>query len=397
MRIAQINSVFGQGSTGKLSAQIAAEIRRTGGQPHTWFGRGQPGDDPDTSYIGNRAEVLAQVAETRLLDRHGLGSVASTRQLLAGLDRFRPDLVQVHNLHGYYVNYPALVRYLRRRAVPTVWTLHDAWALAGHCTHSYRIGCTRWESSCHDCPQLAEYPTSWGVDRSRANHDLKRELLSGWPGLHLVTPSRWLASLIPRSLLAGTPVDVIANDPNLSVFRPTTSTWRADHGFDGHYVILAVASVWENRKGLFHLRDFEPLLRPDERLVVVGKLLDPDELPPSALHLERTADAVELAAIYSAADVYVNPTLEDTYPTTNLEAMACGTPCITFPSAGSPETIERGWGVVTDEKTPAALRRAIDGVRSGHPPVRLDTPARSMAQRYVGLYESLLGRPLGEA
>lgn len=339
--------------------------------------------------------MAGHVAFSRLFDAHARGSLSTTRSLVDLLLEARPDVVHMHNIHGYYVNQSILFRALRENQISTVWTLHDAWAFTGHCAYFDFVGCDRWTHGCGRCPQTRSYPTSWLLDASHANFVRKEGLVSGWDDLVVVTPSRWLQELTSRSMLRDARLRVIPNDPDWTSFAPVESQWRQTSGARDRYVILGVANVWETRKGLVHLVDLASKLRDDEVVVIVGRLPSGYELPDGCIHVEHTKSAEELAAIYTAADLYVNPTMEDNYPTTNLEAMACGTPVITFDTGGAPETLERGVGVVASERSSEGIRSAIDDWRDqGRARDGVNSVLRpsngDMVSRYLALYEELV-------
>lgn len=399
MRIVQINSVYGRGSTGRIAADIHQELRREGHESWVAYGR-YSAEAEGVRRFGTNAEFLTHVAATLTLDDHGLWSKRATREMGAWLEELAPDVVHLHNLHGFYANHPLLFETLRRLDRPVVWTLHDCWTFTGHCAYFTAVGCEKWRTGCGRCPQKTAYPPSLLLDRSARNFRIKRETYGDLPGLTLVTPSAWLGDLAGESFLSSARRRVIPNDPLWSVFSPTASDWRTRHQLEDRFVVLAVANIWEERKGLAYLLELLPMLRADEKLVVVGRLPRGHRLPPEIMHVPATRDAGELAALYSAADVFVNPTLEDNYPTTNLEAAACGTVPVTFDTGGSGESALRGGGRVVAENTAAGLRRTIDALRDeGLQPLAPGTtrPARlapdgpGMVAQYLDLYRERSG------
>lgn len=393
MKIVQVNTVYGAGSTGRIVADLHRASLAVGHDSYVAFGRGSVEPSPRLHRVGGAVSTAVHGLQTRLLDRHGLASTGPTLDLVRWLADLRPDVVHLHNLHGYYLDYRTLLAGLRRDAVPTVWTLHDCWAYTGHCAYYDFVGCDRWRAGCGSCPQLREYPASLLRDRSRRNHRDKVDAVDG-QDVVVVTPSRWLAEEVSGSLLAPFARRVVPNDPDTTVFRPRGRAWRRTAGLrEEDFVALAVAAEWIPRKGLQHLVRLAGLLRPDERLVVVGDLpAGAERLPSHVLHVPRTESVDQLAEVYSASDVFLNPTLEDNYPTTNLEALACGTPLITFPTGGSPEALERGPGLVTLDRTAEALREALDRWRdrpspglTGSQPL-LRPVGRGMIAQYLDLY-----------
>lgn len=398
MRVLQVNSVYGRGSTGRIVEEIGASLNANGHDGFVAYGRGNAPTGNGFIRVGNGRDVLQHGVRSRVLDQHGLGSVNPTEALVQRIKEVGFDVIHLHNIHGYYLNYEVLFEYTKSAAIPLIWTLHDCWPFTGHCAFFTYVECDKWRSHCHNCPQKAAYPTSIARDNSYENFERKRDAFAGQDNLTVVTPSHWLANLASASTLAEYPTRVIPNDPNLDAFKPVQSKWKRKMGLEGMYVILGVANYWEHRKGLHFLENLAPELRPDEVVVIVGNVPRGTKLPERFLHIRATEDIAELAAIYTASDVYVNPTLEDNYPTTNLEAMACGTPAITFDTGGSGETISRGHGRVLTEKTSAALRAAIDDLRAT--PLASSSMAEkhtllrpsdvTMSQQYLKLYEEVL-------
>lgn len=395
MRVLQINVVGASGSTGRIVRAIQSALETRGHEGKIACGRAVPAD---ALAIGSRFGVFRHVALTRLSDRQGFGSRRATRAFLRRVEAFRPDLLHLHNLHGYYLHVGELFRWLKSTGIPAVWTLHDCWAFTGHCAYFDYAACSRWRKGCHDCPQRRAYPASLLADRSAANWRDKRELFTGGR-ITLAAPSRWLAELVGESFLGGYPCRVLPNGVDLSLFRPCgerDSVRRRLGVPTGGRLYLAAANVWEPRKGLSFLKQSLPLLEEGEQLAVVGAA--PRELSAPAVCLPRADRAEELAALYSAADVFLNPTLEDNLPTVNLEALACGTPVAAFASGGCPETVDEQTGRVCVRGDTNALLAAARELAAGGEAVRRACVERArrlydaekQAAAYVELYEELL-------
>ena len=344
MKVLIVNSVCGVGSTGRICLSLARGFDAAGDTVRIAYGRG-PVPESAQKYavrIGNRLDFGWHLLMTRLFDGQGLGSARATRRFLARAEEWKPDLLWLHNLHGYYVNYELLFAWIKRHPETEVrCTLHDCWAFTGHCPYFTAAGCRKWETACDKCPQKKLYPASLLFDRSRKNYARKKAAFTGVENMTLITPSRWLAGLVQKSFLKDYPVEVQHNTIDTDVFRPTESRFRQEHGLEGKRIVLGVSNAWqEPRKGLKDMLALPALLGDGYAVVIVGL---PDELrkslPAGVIGLGRTSDAKELAAIYTAADVFVNPTYEDNYPTTNLEAQACGTPAVTYDTGGSPESV----------------------------------------------------------
>jgi glycosyltransferase involved in cell wall biosynthesis len=364
MSILQINSVCGIGSTGRIVTDLHKILVLHGHQSTVAFGRDKANNCKQTIRIGNDIDNYLHVARTRLFDTHGFGSATATKALISKIRELNPDVIHLHNLHGYYLHIGLLFEYLKRAHKPVIWTLHDCWAFTGHCAYFDFARCTRWKSGCNDCPLKSEYPKSLLFNRSRWNFQQKKTVFSGVQRLTIVTPSKWLATLVKESFLQEYPVVLINNGIDLNVFKPTPSDFRRRHKLQDQFLFLGVASVWDERKGYRYFVDLVEQLRPDEKLVLVGvSERQIRQLPTGIIGVAKTNSTKELAEIYSAADLFVNPTLEDNFPTTNLEALACGTPVVTFDSGGSPECLDAGCGLVVERGDLPGLVAAMAAVR----------------------------------
>jgi len=362
------------------------------------FGRDRAVNCNRTIRIGSDIDTYLHAARTRIFDTHGFGSARATRAFIAKIRTLNPDVIHLHNLHGYYLHIGLLFEYLRQANKRVIWTLHDCWGFTGHCAYFDFIACNRWRTECHHCPSKAEYPRSIFLDRSQRNYRQKKELFTGSGDLTIVTPSGWLAKLVKESFLQVYPAVLINNGIDLNLFKPAPSDFRRRHKLQDQFVLLGVAAGWDERKGYSYFMDLARQLRPDEKIVLVGLGKQQiKELPPGIIGIPRTNSVKELAEVYSAADVFLNPTLDDNFPTTNLEALACGTPVVTFNTGGSPECLADGCGLVVEQGDFAGLVSAIALVRKigkehysakcrKHAQARFDKNNR--LAEYLGLYKN---------
>ena len=343
MRILFINVQCGRGSHGKIAATQAEKFEQQGHEVKIAYSRDPDMPEKYKKYavrIGSTADIYVHALMTRLTDRCGFFSRGATRRFLAWADEYNPDLLWLHNIHGYYINIELLFSWIKSRTnMKVMWTLHDCWAFTGHCAHFTFAGCEKWRTHCKHCPQKSTYPASF-VDNSFRNYEDKRRIFTGVKDMTLITPSQWLANLVSQSFLSEYSCEVRHNEIDTDVFRPMSSDFRERYGLVGKKIVLGVANRWKPRKGI---RDFVRLaeLLPPEKFQIVLVGLKHDKLPENIIHIDRTSNQQELVKIYSAADVFFNPTYEDNYPTVNLEAEACGTPVITYDTGGAPETIQR--------------------------------------------------------
>ena len=363
MNILQINSVCGIGSTGRIATDLHAILLSQEHQSTVAFGRYMAKNCNHTIRIGSRLDNYVHVIQTRLFDKHGLASAGATKNFIAKIKELNPDVIHLHNLHGYYLHIGLLFEYLKQANKPVIWTLHDCWAFTGHCAYFDFVGCERWKTECYDCPLKMEYPKSF-TDNSQSNYKVKKDVFLGVEDLKLVTPSKWLAGLVKQSFLQDYPLVVINNGIDLSVFRPTPSPFRTNYKLEDKFIVLGVASDFSERKGYGYFLELSKQLKQDEKLVLVGlSEKQITSLPTGVIGITKTNNTQELAEIYSAADVFINPTLEDNFPTTNLEALACGTPVVTFDSGGSPECLDASSGLVVERGDLRELVTAIATIR----------------------------------
>lgn len=344
MKVLLINSVCGIGSTGRICVNIAQDLENNGHIVKIAYGRNSHVPEEYRKYavrIGSDMEVRLHGIKSRLLDAHGLGSVNATKEFLKWADSFKPDLLWLHNIHGYYINYELLFDWIKLHPELEVkWTLHDCWAFTGHCSYFTAVNCNRWKSCCSNCPQKNQYPASILIDNSKKNYFRKMAAFTGVKRMTLITPSQWLADLVAQSYLKEYSVEVHHNTIDKSIFKPTQGDFRKRYNLERKYIVLGVANIWEKRKGLEDFVRLQSLLGDRYRIVLVGlndKQLS--NLPDSIIGIKRTNSQEELAEIYTTADVFVNPTYEDNYPTVNLEAQACGTAAITYNTGGSSENV----------------------------------------------------------
>lgn len=391
MKVLYINAVCGTGSTGRIVTDLAAQLHRQGDTARVFFGVGQARNIPegDAVKINTPLGYYTHNALSRLTDHTGLYSIAQTRRLIREIEAFDPDIVHIHNLHGYYVNYELLLDYLAKTGKPIVMTLHDCWTFTGHCTHFDRIGCTQWQTRCEACPQLRRYPVCYTLGDTARNFDRKKAAFTAPENLHIVTPSRWLAGLAKSSFLGKHPIHVIPNGIDTAVFHPTA-------GADlprGKPIVLAVANVWEENKGLSDMMALAGLLGDGYQVVLAGMTPKQKQaLPPNITGICRTENPRQLAKVYSAADVFVNPTYEETFSMVNLEAQACGTPVLCYASGGAPETILPGMGRTVPRGDVHALAAAIQEGLPVPDSIPWETLDRSHTYRaYLALYRTLAG------
>lgn len=398
MRILQVNVVCGIGSTGRIATDIHAELLANGHESMIAFGRNDAKNCDNAYKIGLMKNILADVVMTRLFDRHGAAGKQATLDFCRVIDQYRPDIVHLHNIHGYYLHIETLMKHLKTMNVPLVWTLHDCWSFTGHCAYFDSPKCDKWLSGCGNCPRKGDYPQSWLMDRSRKNLVEKKEWFSNFDSLTFITPSHWLKNLVQRSYLKDYPVHVVPNGIDLDAFKPTSSTLRDKLNLRGKRVYLSVAMVWDARKGLRDLIDCARELREDETLILIG-VSDKQikQLPKNILGVKRTSSVQELAEYYSMADATLVPSYEDNYPTVVLESLACHTRVVAYRTGGIPEMGEEPYVSLVEKGDREGLLREARAVKSFDwtmDAMKMDKV--SAAQTMLAIYRSLLPEGQGK-
>lgn len=361
MKVLQINSVCGIGSTGRIATDIHQMLVEQGHESSIAYGRGLSMNCDNPIKIGTKCDNYVHVALTRVADKHGFGSKEATVEFIKKIENINPDIIHLHNIHGYYINIKILFDYLRLANKPVVWTLHDCWAITGHCSHFDYIGCEKWKTGCYNCPQKKSYPKSELIDNSKINYNSKQSIFNGINNLTIVTPSEWLAGLIKESYLKDYPIKIINTGVDIDVFKPTPSDFRKKYDVENKFVILGVASDWVEKKGFYHYIDLSKKLEDDKVIILVGVTeKQKRQLPHNIIGITKTNNINELAEIYTAANVFVNLTLEDNFPTVNIEAMACGTPVITYNTGGSIECITSENGLIVERGNWLAILKIVN-------------------------------------
>lgn len=354
----QINITANWGSTGKIAEQIGLCAIAHGWKSYIAYGRWCNPSKSHLIKVGNKLDTYMHYGEQRIRDNEGLCSRRATKRLIRRICEINPDVVQLHNIHDHYLNYRLLFEYLNKTDIKVVWTLHDCWAFTGHCFHFVTKNCDRWKTGCFECPLKNEYPKTF-YDRSKEHWLLKKELFTRCKNLFIVPVSDWMANFVKESFLKGKRIHVIKNGVDLNIFKPTTSLNLSK--LYCKFKILAVSSVWYSDKGEFDIYKLREMLSEDQfEITMVGlSAVQYKKLPKGIIGIQRTQNLQELVKLYSDADVLINPTYADTFPTVNLEALACGTPVITYRTGGSPEAIDEKTGVVVGQGDVDGLAEAI--------------------------------------
>lgn len=408
-KLLQINPVIRTNtSTGRIMQEIGELAMANGWESYVAYSGGRDGVKPCKSKlipVGEKLDVAFHGLWTRLTDRHGLASWFATKRFISEIKELKPDVIHIHNIHGYFLNYRMLFKYLKEADIPVIWTVHDCWLYTGHCYYYSSIGCDKWMSGCGNCPQRTAFPASWFIDRSKQNLKDKSEAFNSIKDkLTIVPVSEWIRGEMSRSILQNCHYQVIHNGIDLNVFdvQPDDKAVREKYGLGDKHIILGLASIWSKEKGWDDFIEMSKMLNGDEVIVMVGVTEEQQKrLPENVVGIRRTENVRQLAELYSAAVAFVNPTWQDNYPTVNLESIACGTPVVTYRTGGSIEAVTEKTGYVVEQGDVKGLLEAVREIeRKGNLEYKADCRAHALANfrkedryaDYLKLYENITVR-----
>jgi len=365
MKLLQINAVYKTRSTGRSMWELDQYFTEKAHQVCAAFSVGAV-EDPQTEYlIGDHLGQKSHAFLSRLTGLQGYFSRYSTKKLLRFMDAYQPDAVILRNLHANYIHLPKLLKYLAKKDIPTVAVLHDCWFYTGKCCHYTVAGCDRWQERCGNCPAKKKYNKSWLFDRSSKMLADKIKYFRAIPRLGVVAVSDWLLKEAKKAPVFQNAVvmERIYNWIDTEKFAPQdTSALRQELGLTDKSVVLSVASGWNREKGLDAVLDLAKRLQPQQRLLLVGNIPDETQLPEQVIHLPATDSVEQLVALYSLADVFFQPSLEETFGKVSAEALACGTPVVCFNSTANPELVGPGCGAVAEPGNVEEAFREIQAI-----------------------------------
>ncbi len=368
--IVEINGI-NYSSTGNITLNIARELRKNNYKVYTACKKSRVGTKfsyEDQIFIGTWADRVISERIANITGYKGCYNVINTYLFLKELDRIKPDLIHLHLLHDTFINLKMLFDYIKKKKIPVIWTFHDCWAFTGQCSYFDAVKCEKWKTGCHDCPQTKIYPKTYFIDNTKKMWDLKKEWFNGVEDLTIVTPSLWLKRLCENSFLKNYPIRVIYNGINLNTFRPKESDFRKKYNLENRFILLGVAYKWEDRKGLDAFLELSKRLDDAYKIVLVGTDDEVDKmLPENILSIHKTYNQEELVEIYSACDLFVNPTKQDNFPTVNIEALACGLPVLAYETGGCPEIVDERCGAIVKKEDIDALTKKVRYIKEKKP------------------------------
>lgn len=402
MKILQIDVSVNIGSTGKIAEEIGLKIIENGGESFIGYGRHFRPSRSETIKIGNRLDQAFHLLQTRFFDRHALASAKATETFIDKIREINPDIIHLHQIHGYFLNIEKLCEFLKVFGKPLVWTFHDCWAITGHCGYFSPANCEKWKTECHSCPQLSSYPASYFIDNSKNNYRIKKSLFSDLPKLTIVPVSYWMESVIKESFLKRHQTQVIYNGVDLDVFKPRDAgKLRIKYNLGNKKIILGIAAIWSELKGL---KAFIELAKNhfDNRTVIILLGLTEKQirsLPENIIGIGTIENVDELAEFYSLAEVFVNPSIAESFGLVTAEALACGTPVVAYNVTATPELVKEGTGFVVEKNDISMLHSSIVKImNAGKTQYAADCRKtaetffnkKTQYKKYIELYDSLL-------
>ena len=368
-KLLQISIEVNQGSVGRIAEQIGQTVIDNGWSSYITYARNRNPSNSNSEIlkIGNKLDLYLHVLETRIFDNHCFSSKSSTKKLVNRIKEIKPDIIHLHHLHGYFINIEILFDYIKAYNIPIVWTFHDCWSFTGHCTHFDYVCCDKWKIECFQCEQKKEYPKSLLIDRSRVNFVEKKRIFNGVKNMTIVSVSKWLHEKVNQSFLKNIDTRVIYNGVDLQRFYPKDSRDLIDQTYNtkGKYLLLGVASTWDDRKGFSDFISLSKELDDSFIIILVGlssNLIK--KLPKNILGIERTESQDELCDFYAASDLFLNLSVEETFGLTTAESLACGVPVVVYNATACPELVSNATGYVVEKGDIIELKKVVVKAKS---------------------------------
>lgn len=400
MKVLLINTFIGATSTGNLTYDIYKTNLYEGNECVIAYGRLDKKNCPNSYRISNKIDYTLHGLWTRITDLNGLGSPFATQKFIKFMEEYQPDIIHLHNLHGYYLNLPLFFDYLKKKDIPVVWTFHDCWPFTGHCPYYSNIQCEKWQTQCYKCPKKREHPASYFLDNSKYNYNMKKNLFTKLDRMVITPVSNWLSSEVKKSFFNECDIRTVYNGVDLERFKPIKSIYfREKYGLENKKILLGVAINWVESKGLRDFISLSEIIDDEYCIVLIG--LDREQrkgLPKNIVGLGRTDSIEELVEIYSAADVFVNPSREETFGMVTAEAMACGTPAVVYNATASPELVDKETGIIAQVGDVEGLYDAIKKIDKTDMKEACIARAKKLfdkqqnQKQYLAIYEELVTR-----
>lgn len=402
-KLLQINSVVNSGSTGRIAEQINKKAIENNWSSYIAYGRFANKSTAKLIKVGTKKDFYFHIFKSFVLGQHGLASKEATLVLIESIKNINPDIIHLHNIHGYYLNYEILFEFLKDFKGKIVWTLHDCWSFTGHCTYFSDINCTKWISGCENCPKVKNYPSSLIFDTSKSAYFSKKSNFSNLKNLQIVTVSNWLQSLVSKSFLKDHPVQTIHNGVDLQIFdlKERNQNLLNKYHLSDKFVMLAAATSWSKHKGFDDYLKLASFLAKDEVLILIGLSQEIIKiLPLNVIGISKTESQEELADWYNSTHVVLNLSYQETFGMTSVEGFACGKPTIVYNATASPELVSREeLGYIIEPGNVSEVYDAVKKIKKNGQTF-YSKSCRNTAlenynmdvqyQKYVALYENLI-------
>ena len=362
-KVLQISIEVNSGSVGRIAEQIGETLLEKGWSSFITYARNNNSSKSEVLRIGSKYEVYLSALKSRIFDNDGFNSKLVTKRLINDIKRIKPDIIHLHHLHGYFINVEILFKYLKESKVPVIWTFHDCWSFTGHCAYFDFVGCEKWKVECNNCEQKGEYPKSLLLDRSQQNFINKKRIFNSLSDLTIVSVSKWLHGKVNESFLKNCDSRIIYNGVDLQRFYPKESRAEIDNLYKtkGKYLLLGVATTWDSRKRLVDFIELSKILDDSFAIILIGLSKEQlKEIPENIIGLNRTESQDELCSFYSASDLFLNLSVEETFGLTTAEALACGVPSVVYNATACPELVDEETGFVIEKKNLNKLVQTIE-------------------------------------
>lgn len=365
MRVLQINAVYGFSSTGRTTLELTNALIEQGHEAYVAYSNATI-TSHNGYQIGGVLEKKIHGFLSRLFGNQGYYSTYSTTKLLEYIDTINPDIIHLRNLHDNYINVRKLMNYIAEHNIAVVVTLHDCWFFTGRCCYYTEDNCFKWKESCGSCPRLKKDNVSWFFDRSRKMLKDKEQWYSKINKFAVVGVSDWITYEARKSILKNALlIKRIYNWIDLEVFKPQdTIVLRKKLGLEKTFVVLGVSQRWSQQKGLDVFIELANKVQDNTKIVLIGSIPNGTILPQNVICIGTTNSVAELAMYYSMADVFVNPSIQETFGKVTAEALASGTPAIVNNSTANPELIGTGCGYILENTDSTSILEAIKDIRT---------------------------------
>lgn len=386
MRIMLVDVNYGSSSTGKIVADLFGHLTRLGHEVLVCYGRGPQSEEMAVHKFSGSIEFLIHALLSRLIGLNGMFSPIATYRLKRKVRRFKPDVVHLHDLHGFFLNYFSFLDFLKEKKIPVVWTFHSEFMITGNCGATN--GCEKWKVSCDSCPQKSTFPETWIFDFSRYLFFRKKRLFQNQPNISITTPSTWLAHNVAASPMLGSKsiIKTVPNGVDCEIFRVGASQeFPSVRSSTEEFIVIAVgANLMSSAKGGSFVIELAARL-PDMTFLLVGATQGAKKLPSNVTSFGVVSDKAYLANLYEQSDLTLVVSKSESFSMVCAESLACGTPIAGFKSGGPEEVAPPGYGFFVEYGDNDALEHGLKRIHSGEEQLQSSSACASWAKQQYGL------------